>query len=134
MSRAHIGDDELVPQGSPRAVIVLVDKARTEHPLGEATFLAPQFLTVADRSTLTLDGGGFVVVHKQSLDDNAPLLATAMGKDGKKRWSCSLDGSSVVASALERGQVIIVVKGSRKGASVVALSAATGEQMWKYGT
>ena len=82
---------------------------------------------------LVLGDGAFVLVHKESLDDGAQLVATAMGKDGKQRWSRPLGGPSVEGSILAGGNVVIVLKAAR-GGLVLALSQKTGEIVWRYAT
>ena len=130
-------------EGSPRATLTFNDNRGGTHPIAPDTFLHPQLLVdregpaVAYPAALGFeDGKVLIVIHDDTVDhDTAHMQVTALGLDGKRRWTVALDHGEVRAAWIVGHRLVVGVHhGDELGSEIIALDEADGHVVWRAGT
>ena len=82
------------------------------------------------------DGKVLIVVHDDTVDHNtARMQITALGLDGKRRWSVTLDHGEVRAAWILGHRLVLGIHISDElGGFITAIDETDGHVLWRAGT
>lgn len=127
--------------GSPRATLALYDGGAERTPmapentyLGAASFIGDRSAST-EGSPLTLDSGKLLLVaHEETVDHNtARILISAVTRDGKRRWTTTLEAGEIVAAWVVDFKLVLAIR-SRPQGSLVTLDQSDGRILWRHDT